>query len=132
MAKRIIHFDLDPVVREQVKKCLEEKGYAVVSCGTAKEYNVVLREQAPDMIIVEVGDVVDDAGKTGWDLLQERKETPTLRGIPAMVLTREAQDTDVFRGWQIGVDVYLTKPFNPRELLPLIRNIFTCLEDESG
>ena len=40
------------------------------------------------------------------------------------VLTAKAQDADVFRGWQSGVDCYLTKPFNPMELLTFVKRIF--------
>ena len=44
-------------------------------------------------------------------------------------LTAKAQDADVFRGWQSGVDCYLTKPFNPMELLTFVKRIF---DSQSG
>jgi two-component system alkaline phosphatase synthesis response regulator PhoP/two-component system response regulator VicR len=43
------------------------------------------------------------------------------------MLTAKAQDADVFRGWQSGVDCYLTKPFNPMELLTFVKRIFDSL-----
>jgi two-component system alkaline phosphatase synthesis response regulator PhoP/two-component system response regulator VicR len=49
--------------------------------------------------------------------------------IPVIMLTAKAQDADVFRGWQSGVDCYLTKPFNPMELLTFVKRIF---DSQSG
>ena len=47
-------------------------------------------------------------------------------------LTAKAQDADVFRGWQSGVDCYLTKPFNPMELIAFVKRIFESLEEDGG
>jgi two-component system, OmpR family, alkaline phosphatase synthesis response regulator PhoP len=51
--------------------------------------------------------------------------------IPVIMLTAKAQDADVFRGWQSGVDCYLTKPFNPMELLTFVKRIFDSLGGSS-
>ncbi len=48
------------------------------------------------------------------------------------MLTAKAQDADVFKGWSSGVSSYLTKPFNPRELLTFVERIFQSLEDRGG
>jgi two-component system alkaline phosphatase synthesis response regulator PhoP/two-component system response regulator VicR len=48
------------------------------------------------------------------------------------MLTAKAQDADVFRGWQSGVDCYLTKPFNPMELLTFVKRIFDSLSNVHG
>jgi two-component system alkaline phosphatase synthesis response regulator PhoP/two-component system response regulator VicR len=46
------------------------------------------------------------------------------------MLTAKAQDADVFRGWQSGVTLYLTKPFSPFELISFVRRIFRSMEEE--
>jgi len=48
------------------------------------------------------------------------------------MLTAKAQDADVFKGWQSGVDCYLTKPFNPMELISFVKRIFGSLDGTSG
>ena len=48
------------------------------------------------------------------------------------MLTAKAQDADVFRGWQSGVDCYLTKPFNPMELISFVKRIFTSMNENDG
>ena len=45
------------------------------------------------------------------------------------MLTAKAQDADIFRGWSSGVDAYLTKPFNPMELLAFVKRIFQALNE---
>ena len=45
------------------------------------------------------------------------------------MLTAKAQDADIFKGWQSGVSSYLTKPFNPRELLTFVERIFQSMEE---
>jgi two-component system alkaline phosphatase synthesis response regulator PhoP/two-component system response regulator VicR len=47
------------------------------------------------------------------------------------MLTAKAQDADVFHGWQSGADLYLTKPFNPLELLTFVKRIFDA-QSEGG
>ena len=49
--------------------------------------------------------------------------------IPVIMLTAKAQDADVFEGWKSGADLYLTKPFNPQELLTFVKRI---LQDKSN
>ena len=65
----------------------------------------------------------------GFEVLQNLKKNPNTRDIPVIMLTAKAQDADVFRGWQSGVDCYLTKPFNPMELIAFVRRIFKSLDD---
>jgi two-component system alkaline phosphatase synthesis response regulator PhoP/two-component system response regulator VicR len=48
------------------------------------------------------------------------------------MLTAKAQDADVFRGWQSGVDLYLTKPFNPMELITFVKRIFESQAEKKG
>jgi len=59
------------------------------------------------------------------------KADPKTSEIPVIMLTAKAQDADVFRGWASGVDCYLTKPFNPMELLTFVKRIFSSYDDYS-
>ena len=68
----------------------------------------------------------------GYETLTKLKSDPELKNIPVIMLTAKAQDADVFRGWQSGVDCYLTKPFNPLELLSFVKRIFTSLDEDGN
>jgi two-component system alkaline phosphatase synthesis response regulator PhoP/two-component system response regulator VicR len=60
----------------------------------------------------------------GFGALEILKADPKTQNIPVIMLTAKAQDADVFKGWQSGADLYLTKPFNPSELITFVKRIF--------
>jgi len=61
----------------------------------------------------------------GFEVLKRLQANPETRDIPVIMLTAKAQDVDVFRGWSSGVSAYLTKPFNPLELITFVKRIFS-------
>ena len=66
---------------------------------------------------------------SGFDVLKKLQADPDTRDIPVIMLTAKAQDADIFTGWQSGVSAYLTKPFNPRELLTFVQRILEVVDD---
>ena len=70
--------------------------------------------------------------KDGFEVLRELKANPETRDIPVIMLTAKAQDADVFRGWSEGVDCYLTKPFNPAELLAFVKRVLSAKHEDEG
>ena len=68
----------------------------------------------------------------GFEALKQLKADPETAGIPVIMLTAKAQDADVFHGWQSGADLYLTKPFNPMELLTFVKRIFDSKGEAEG
>jgi len=61
----------------------------------------------------------------GFEVLKRLQANPETRNIPVIMLTAKAQDADVFRGWSSGVSAYLTKPFNPLELITFVKRILS-------
>ena len=61
----------------------------------------------------------------GFEVLKRLQANPETRDIPVIMLTAKAQDCRCLPGWSSGVSAYLTKPFNPLELLTFIRRIFS-------
>ncbi|HXE71371.1 MAG TPA: response regulator [Candidatus Nitrosotenuis sp.] len=98
---------------------LEKAGYEVTPAYNGAEALRRVQMEKPDLIIL---DVMMPA-KDGFETLKELKEDPNTRDIPVIMLTAKAQDADVFKGWQSGCDCYLTKPFNPSELLMYVDRI---------
>jgi len=68
----------------------------------------------------------------GLETLKIIRSTPGYCDIPVIMLTAKAQDQDVFRGYSLGVDIYLTKPFNPRELLGFVQRVFNDQQKSAG
>lgn len=67
----------------------------------------------------------------GFEALQKLKDNPATADIPVIMLTAKAQDADVFKGWQSGADLYLTKPFNPLELITFVKRIFQGQDEDT-
>ena len=104
---------------------LERNGYQVVTAYDGEQALEKDKEENPDLIVCDVM----MPRKDGFEVLRELKSDPGTRDIPFIMLTAKAQDADVFRGWASGVDAYLTKPFNPQELLAFVKRV---LEAASG
>ena len=128
MGKKILVVDDEKHIVRLVQVNLERAGYEVVTAYDGEEALQKVKQERPDLIVLDVMMPKMD----GFEVMKHLKADPTTRDIPVIMLTAKAQDADVFKGWQSGVDCYLTKPFNPLELLTFIRRIFESLEEEGG
>ena len=126
--KKILAVDDERHIVRLVQVNLERQGYEVVTAFDGKEALEKVESENPDLIVLDVMMPYMD----GFEVLQNLKKNQSTRDIPVIMLTAKAQDADVFRGWQSGVDCYLTKPFNPMELIAFVRRIFKSLEDGGG
>ena len=120
MAKKILVVDDEPHIVRLVEVNLQRAGYDVVKAMDGVEALEQVKAQKPDMVVLDVMMPRMD----GFTVLKHLKADPETREIPVIMLTAKAQDADIFKGWQSGVDSYLTKPFNPMELLTFVKRIF--------
>ncbi len=120
MSKTILAVDDEKHILRLVQINLEKAGYEVYIGSNGQEAVDKTREFMPDLIVMDVMMPIMD----GFEALKTLKADPKTAGIPVIMLTAKAQDADVFHGWQSGADLYLTKPFNPMELLTFVKRIF--------
>lgn len=120
MAKKILAVDDEKHIVRLVQINLLKEGYEVVTATNGREALEAVAQQKPDLIVMDVMMPEMD----GFEALQKLKENPASADIPVIMLTAKAQDADVFKGWQSGADLYLTKPFNPQELITFVKRIF--------
>jgi CheY-like chemotaxis protein len=59
----------------------------------------------------------------GWDVATRLRDDPATSDIKVIILTARAQEADMRRGARVGVDYYLTKPFDPDELIDVVRRL---------
>ena len=128
MPKKILAVDDEKHIVRLVQVNLERAGYEVVAAYDGKEALEKVRDENPDLVVLDVMMPYMD----GFEVLQNLRRNPSTRDIPVIMLTAKAQDADVFKGWQSGVDCYLTKPFNPMELLSFVKRIFDSLDGSDG
>ncbi|MBC7327016.1 response regulator [bacterium] len=126
MPKKILVVDDEKPIVRLVQVNLEHAGYEVVTAYDGKEALEKVEQEKPDLIILDVMMPQMD----GFEVMQRLQANPKTRDIPVIMLTAKAQDADVFRGWQSGVTLYLTKPFSPFELISFVRRIFRSMEEE--
>lgn len=108
MLGHILVVDDDARIRQLLSQFLSENEYAVSTAASVKECELLLNEFAFDIIVMDI--MMPE--ETGIDLLKRRK-----LGIPVILLSALGQVDDRINGLESGADDYLTKPFDPRELL---------------
>ena len=125
--KKILVVDDERHIVRLVQVNLERVGHRVVPAFDGKEALKKVETEKPDLIVLDVMMPHMD----GFEVLKRLKADEQTRDIPVVMLTAKAQDADVFRGWASGVDCYLTKPFNPIELLTFVKRIFESYDEEA-
>ena len=112
----ILVIDDDDRLRLLLKQYLSKNKFKVSTCPNIEKANIVLQEFSFDIIILDVM----MPGKTGIEFLLEKNSNIK---TPVLLLTALDQITDKIKGLKSGADDYLTKPFEPEELLLRINNI---------
>lgn len=117
--KTILLVDDDPEIVKTVQRYLQQEGYAVLVAYNGKDALAIAigRDQAPDCIVLDV--MLPDYN--GWEITRRIRANPHTAEIPIIMLTARVEDTDKIHGLDLGADDYVTKPFNPHELLARIR-----------
>jgi two-component system phosphate regulon response regulator OmpR len=115
-APHLLVIDDDRRIRELIKRYLTEHGYRVTMAADAQEARNHLEGLEFDLLIVDVM----MPGETGISLTRSIGEN---RKVPVLMLTALAETDNRIEGLEAGADDYLTKPFDPRELLLRINNI---------
>jgi DNA-binding response OmpR family regulator len=118
MAKVLVIDDEAPI-RLLCRVNLEAEGMEVLEAEDGPEGLDVARAERPDVILLDVM----MPGMDGWEVLQRLLEDEDTREIPIVFLTARAELRDRARGLELGGVDYVTKPFHPVELAPLIRDL---------
>ncbi len=113
---RILVIEDDPAIRMGLVDTLRAKGYTVDAAGKGGEGIVRFREEAPDLVILDL--MLPDM--EGFDVCRTLKE-PGQPDVPVIILTALGAELDRVRGLELGADDYVTKPFSLMELLARIR-----------
>jgi two-component system, OmpR family, alkaline phosphatase synthesis response regulator PhoP len=126
--KKILVVDDERHIVRLIQVNLERAGYAVVTAFDGREALKKVDAEKPDLVVMDVMMPYMD----GFEALKNLQANPGTRDIPVVMLTAKAQDADIFKGWSSGVSAYLTKPFNPLELLTFVKRIFSSVNDGGG
>ena len=109
---RILVADDDVDIRELVEFKLSTLGHEIVAVSDGAAAIDACKERRPDLAVLDVM----MPGMSGLDAIRAIRNDPAMAGIPVILLTARAQESDVETGFDSGADDYITKPFSPREL----------------
>ena len=113
----ILVVDDQPNLREYVKQALSLAGYQVLTARNGIEALAVLQSRPVNLILADIAMPL----MNGYQLHERVMENPQWVTIPFVFLTARAQDSDIRYAKELGVDDYLTKPFNREDLLAIVR-----------
>lgn len=112
MKRKVLIVDDEDVIRKFLRINLESWGYDVKEASDGLEAINQLKSEDFDLLICDI--VMPN--KDGWEVLKEVRSNPKTQEMPVIVLTAKGEDTEMFKGYDMGANYYMTKPFTKAQL----------------
>jgi two-component system alkaline phosphatase synthesis response regulator PhoP len=119
MAPHILVVDDDRQIARLLRAYLEQSGFQVSVAHDGETALHAIRRERPDLVVLDL--MLPD--RDGWDVTRTVRADPGLAATPILMLTARVDETDRVVGLELGADDYVTKPFNPREVVARVRAI---------
>jgi CheY-like chemotaxis protein len=116
---RVLVVDDDDVIRQLITVNLELEGFEVATAVDGQDCLDKVKDVRPDVITLDIMMPRLD----GWEAASRLRADPDTAAIKVVLLSARAQEADLARGSRLGVDAYLTKPFDPDELIATVRRL---------
>ncbi len=119
MAKKVLVVDDANDIIELIGYRLKTNGYDVIAANSGEIAMTKIKKEKPDLVIMDVM----MPPPNGFQVCRQIKDDPQYRHIPIVLLTAKSTESDQFWGMEAGADAYLTKPYNPDELLSKVQEL---------
>ena len=119
MTKHILVVEDDAAVGHMIERILRIEGYASTIVSEGRRAMDVLRSRPFDLVILDVM----LPGMDGIAILKEIREDAAFGELPVVMLTAKTDDETTWAGWRAGCNYYMTKPFEPDELLAILKQL---------
>ncbi|HEY85863.1 MAG TPA: response regulator transcription factor [Chloroflexi bacterium] len=116
---RILVVDDDKKIVRLIKAYLEQAGFTVLAAYDGETALHTIRREKPDLALLDL--MLPD--HDGWDITRLVRSDPSLAQLPIIMLTARIEDADKIIGLELGADDYITKPFNPREVVARVKSV---------
>nr|QCI07769.1 hypothetical protein [Pleonosporium borreri] len=123
--KSLLLVDDDNYLVQLLSHYLLSEGFLVNTSDSVKNALVIIKHNKPDLIISDIMMKRLD----GYDFIKILKKDKVLLDIPFIFLTAKGMTNDRIRGYNLGCHSYIAKPFDPKELLSIVNNIFKRIEN---
>lgn len=124
MPLTILLADDDEGTRLSIREYLSLSGYSVIAAKDGSEALALIDQHQPHLIITDISMPRVD----GYELIQKVRQKPMLRLLPVVFLTARTGTQARIKGYQLGCDVYLPKPFELDELGAIVRNLLDRMQ----
>jgi two-component system alkaline phosphatase synthesis response regulator PhoP len=128
MVQRILVVDDDREIVRLVRAYLERNGYEVLTAYDGEMALHILRRERPDLMLLDLM----LPGRDGLDVTRVAKGDGGLAAMPIVMLTARVEDHDKIVGLELGADDYVTKPFNPGEVVARVRAVLRRVRGETA
>lgn len=98
---------------------LERNGFAVEQAADGRQALARLAQPPPDLVLMDIMLPYHD----GLELLERLRADPAWRSVPVLMLTAKAREADIVQALDLGANDYVTKPFQPEEVLARVRRV---------
>ncbi|HET7487649.1 MAG TPA: response regulator [Acidimicrobiales bacterium] len=115
----VLIVDDDDDIRAILAFTLEDAGFAVREAADGNQAVAALQAKAPDILVLDVM----MPGFDGFGVLRTRRQSGLAPLARVVLLTARTAERDFVRGWELGADEYLTKPFDPDELVVTVKKL---------
>ena len=119
MSHRVLIVDDDPQIVRLMRAYLEKAGYTVYTAYDGQEAMRIVQADRPDLVVLDLMMPYRD----GWEVTRSIRSDQGLSSIPIIMLTARVEDQDKIVGLELGADDYVTKPFNPGEVVARVRAV---------
>ena len=116
---QLLLVDDEPGLREAVKDYLTESGFGVQVASNAREGWELMQQTTPDLVISDIMMPQVD----GYQFLKQLRDDARFTALPVIFLTAKGMTGDRIQGYQARCDAYLSKPFDPDELVAIVENL---------
>ena len=128
MGKDILIVEDETAIREMVRFAVARAGFEPREAADAHQAEVLIADRIPDLILLDWM----LPGTSGIDLARRLRRAESTRAVPIILLTARGEEEDKVRGFEVGVDDYVTKPFSPRELVARMWAVLRRASPEGG
>jgi DNA-binding response OmpR family regulator len=123
---RILVVDDDPDIRRLISVVLVHAGHKVVTADDGEQALEMIARETPDLVVLDVM----MPKKDGYMVLKELKSSGVRESTKVLVLTARTAEADWLRGYRLGADHYLTKPFDNQELTDAVDQLLSMSREQ--
>jgi len=128
MAYKILVVDDEPTIVRLMEFILARQGHEMLVAVNGEEALEKIRAHAPDLVLLDIMMPRID----GYEVARTVRADPATAALPIIMLSAKAQEEDIRKGVEIGVDEYITKPFSPEHLVHVVAGYLSRLNKDEN